>query len=108
MENQEQEFKTLISELEEIILIKAPIVKRKALILENSEFFDIEGFKQNNEELDELRKRYIELRTKIFGIDKTRAIKEIEDAIENKNKLDKNHILDMKETRYCWGPEAWR
>lgn len=95
MEKQEEKFKTLISEIEKIILIKAPSVKRRALILENSEFFDIPEFTKNNEELDLLGKRYTELCVKALGIDKKIATKEIKNIIKNKKMLDKNYSIDI-------------
>lgn len=90
MTNSDEKFKKLIAEMEELILIKAPTLKIKDILIEKSEFFDIPEFTKNNEELDLLRKRYKELYNEIMAIDKIVGKKEIKSILMNKKLLDAN------------------
>lgn len=97
-----------MNEIEEILLKKVPILDDRYIKVQRLDFVDFEELKEIDKELNLLRNKYVELRSNLFEIDKTKGNIEIENILQTKNKLRKNHILDLKEAIYCWGPERWR
>ena len=99
MSESEEKFKRLITEMEELIMEKVPIVKTGIIILENRERNEemsfYEEIRDKEIKLDELRKVYVQIFKELIELDQEKAKKEIVEIIRTKKKLDAGYIEDL-------------
>jgi hypothetical protein len=91
--NKEDHFKNILSEIEEILFNKVPVLNERYIKMQNLDFFDIEEFKNINTELDLSRGKYKKLRNSLYEINKEIGIEKLKELIKIMNNSKKAVLI---------------
>lgn len=100
MNDSDKRFDELICQIEKLILVTVPAIKKSINILKNEEIiqglYNYEEIKVKEEELELLRKEYTKLIKELLKLNSSKAKFLVDGFINKRKELDKNYVRDLK------------